>query len=99
MRAHPDNLNSAQRLRRTKGSVIKFLMESICVCIAAYNAESTIARAISSALGEPNVSEVIVVDDASTDLTAARARQCDDGTGRLSVIVREMNGGPAAARN
>jgi succinoglycan biosynthesis protein ExoU len=75
------------------------LNESICVCIAAYNAESTIARAVSSALAQPRVSEVIVVDDASTDLTAATARQGDDGSGRLTIIVLDKNGGPSAARN
>ncbi len=72
---------------------------SICVCIAAYNAQGTIARAIVSALRQSHVTEVIVVDDASTDGTAAVARQCDDGSGRLSVIVLERNGGPSAARN
>jgi succinoglycan biosynthesis protein ExoU len=72
---------------------------STCICIAAYNAESTIARAVSSALQQPEASEVIVVDDASTDATAEIARQCDDGSGRLSVIVLEKNGGPSVARN
>lgn len=72
---------------------------SVCVCIAAYNAEGTIARAITSALRQSHVTEVIVVDDASRDHTAAIARQCDDGSGRLSVIVLERNGGPSVARN
>jgi succinoglycan biosynthesis protein ExoU len=71
----------------------------ICICIAAYNAESTIARAVTSALQQPEASEVIVVDDASADATAAIARQCDDGSGRLSIILQEKNGGPSTARN
>ncbi len=73
--------------------------DSVCVCIAAYNAEGTIARAVTSALSQSSVTEVIVVDDASTDSTAEAARRCDDGSGRLMVIVLERNGGPSTARN
>lgn len=73
--------------------------DSVCVCVAAYNAEGTVARAVTSALQQSHVAEVIVVDDASTDATAERARRCDDGSGRLSVIELERNGGPSAARN
>lgn len=73
--------------------------DSVCVCIAAYNAEGTIARAVTSALSQTHVAEVIVVDDASSDETAEIARRCDDGSGRLSVVVLERNGGPSTARN
>jgi succinoglycan biosynthesis protein ExoU len=69
------------------------------VIIAAFNACDTIGRAVRSALAEDLVQEVIVVDDGSRDETPARARQADDGTGRLSVIVLGKNAGPAAARN
>lgn len=72
---------------------------TVCVIIAAWNAERTIPRAIASALAQPEVSEVIVVDDASTDTTATVARKADDGSGRLSVLRQERNGGPSAARN
>ncbi len=71
----------------------------VAVVIAAYNASATIGRAIRSALAEPEVREVIVVDDKSADDTVDRARAHDDGTGRLSVIAVDENGGPAAARN
>jgi succinoglycan biosynthesis protein ExoU len=74
-------------------------MPSICVIVAAFEADETIARAVASALDHPEVAEVIVVDDASRDATAARARACDDGTGRLRVVRCDVNGGPAAARN
>ena len=74
-------------------------MSQVCVIIAAYGAEDTIRRAVSSALAQPEVSEVIVVDDASTDATATRAAAADDGTGRLQVVKLSANGGPAAARN
>ncbi len=71
----------------------------ITVIIAAYNAEATIKRAILSALGEPQVTEIVVVDDASTDNTVEVARGCDDGSGRLKVFVQDKNAGPSAARN
>ena len=74
-------------------------MRPVCVVIAAHNAEATIARAIASALGEPEVGEVIVVDDRSDDATCASALAADDGTGRLQLIKSPQNRGPAAARN
>ena len=71
----------------------------ITVIIAANNAEKTIGRAILSALAEPQASEIVVVDDASTDNTAAFARGFDDGSGRLKVLMQDVNAGPSAARN
>jgi succinoglycan biosynthesis protein ExoU len=69
------------------------------IIIAAYNAEATIARAVRSALAQPEAREVCVIDDASTDATVEAARACDDGSGRLLVIVQDANAGPSAARN
>ncbi len=71
----------------------------ICVVIPAFDAAATIARAVRSALAEREVSEVIVVDDASRDATAAAAARADDGSGRLRLIRFDANRGPAAARN
>ncbi len=73
--------------------------QHVCVIIAAYNAQSFIARAVSSALTQKNVSEVIVVDDASTDATLAAAQTADDGTQRLKILAQPQNAGPASARN
>jgi succinoglycan biosynthesis protein ExoU len=73
--------------------------EGICVIVAAMNAESTIARAVASALAEPAVREVVVVDDASSDATAHEAWAADDASGRLKVLRAHRNLGPAAARN
>ncbi|OAP39921.1 glycosyl transferase family A [Sinorhizobium glycinis] len=72
---------------------------NVCIIIAAKNAADTIARAIGSALAEPEVAEVVVIDDGSTDDTAAAARAADDASGRLHVVRFEENRGPAAARN
>jgi len=71
----------------------------VAVIIASYNASKTVARAVRSALAEAEVAEVILVDDASTDDTAARAREADDGSGRLRVLRQAENKGPSAARN
>lgn len=74
-------------------------MPSICVVIAAYNAQATVARSVASALTQDDVAEVVVVDDASTDATAATARAADDGSGRLQILQLPVNSGPSAARN
>src|ERR1700758_3069970 len=72
---------------------------SVDVIIAARNCSGTAGRAISSALACAAVRTVFVIDDASTDETAAAARNEDDGTGRLVVETLPVNKGPAAARN
>lgn len=71
----------------------------VVVVIPAFDSEATVARAISSALGQGSAVEVVVVDDCSRDATAAAARAADDGTGRLTVLQLAQNGGPAGARN
>ncbi|NJM33709.1 MAG: glycosyltransferase family 2 protein [Rhodomicrobium sp.] len=71
----------------------------VSVIVAARNAEATIAKAVRSALAQPAVSEVIVVDDVSTDRTAAAASRADDGSGRLKILTAPANLGPAGARN
>lgn len=72
---------------------------TVCVIIAAKNAEATIGRAIASALREPCVDEVIVVDDGSDDATAQASLDAGDATGRLQVVALDRNQGPAFARN
>jgi succinoglycan biosynthesis protein ExoU len=72
---------------------------SVAVIISAYNAAATIGRAVRSALLQDEISECIVVNDASIDATASAAAAADDGTGRLRIINMPHNSGPAAARN
>lgn len=72
---------------------------TVCVIIAARNAESTIARAVASALREKRVSEVVVVDDGSQDATGQAALEVNDPTGRLHLLRLDRNQGPAHARN
>jgi succinoglycan biosynthesis protein ExoU len=71
----------------------------IAVIIAARNAAGTIGAAVRSALSQPETSEVIVVDDGSTDNTGASALAAAAGDPRLRVLRPEANVGPAAARN
>jgi glycosyltransferase involved in cell wall biosynthesis len=69
----------------------------ISVIIPAYQAEHFVAGAVHSALRQTHRTlEVIVVDDGSTDGTAARLASITDP--RLRVL-RQENAGTAAARN
>lgn len=72
----------------------------VSVVIPAYNAAGTIARAIGSALRQtiPDI-EVLVVDDASTDNTAAVVEELAAADPRVRLLRQRVNGGPAAARN
>lgn len=67
----------------------------VSVIVPAYNAAATIAACVES-LSKQTVRplEVIVVDDASTDRTAAIAARCG-----VRVIRLEKNSGPGVARN
>ncbi|AHK45826.1 MULTISPECIES: glycosyltransferase family 2 protein [Ensifer] len=66
--------------------------------IAAFKAADTITRAIDSALAQEDVSvEVIVVDDASQDNTAAVVEAIADP--RIRLIRLPANRGPGGARN
>jgi succinoglycan biosynthesis protein ExoU len=69
------------------------------VVIAAWNRADTIERAVRSALAQEAVSAVIVIDDGSTDDTAARASRCNPRDNRVLVKRLHSNVGPAAARN
>lgn len=66
----------------------------VTVLIPAYNAEQFLRSAVDTVRSQSvNVEEILVVDDASSDGTAALAE-------RLGVrVLRASHGGPAAARN
>ncbi len=69
------------------------------VIIAAYNAATTLARAVGSALAQAETAEVCIVDDASSDGTAEIAAALAREDQRVVFIRQEKNAGPAAARN
>ena len=65
----------------------------VAVVVPAYNEEHLVAETLA---GIPDfVDRIYVVDDASPDATAQRARDAADA--RTEVIVREQNGGVGAA--
>lgn len=69
----------------------------VSVIIPTYNRARYLGEAIDSALGQTFCDlEVLVVDDASTDDTAAVLARYGE---RIRVIGLERNGGPSAARN
>jgi len=65
-------------------------VEKVAVLIPAFCEEATVAEVVASACAY--VRDVIVVDDASTDETAARAEAAG-----ATVIRRSVNGGKGAA--
>tara|TARA_A100001391_G_scaffold188957_2_gene159969 strand:- start:45006 stop:45983 length:978 start_codon:yes stop_codon:yes gene_type:complete len=72
---------------------------TVGVIIAAYNAAPTISRAVTSSLAQSLVSEVIVIDDCSSDDTVELAEQAAQSDSRFSLIRQPFNQGPSAARN
>jgi hypothetical protein len=72
----------------------------LSVIIAAWNAGPTIEAAVRSALDQRDVDlECVVVDDASTDDTAAVLARLAAEDGRLVVARMATNGGVSEARN
>lgn len=66
------------------------------IIIPAYNASAFLAEAIESALAQTHApSQVVVVDDGSTDDTAAVAERFCDAV----MLLRQPNAGVSAARN
>ncbi len=74
--------------------------DSVTVLIPAYNAGLFLHRAVHSALNQtwPPL-EVLVVDDCSTDDTAAVAQKLSLAGPHVRLVRLHENGGPAKARN
>ena len=84
----------ARRVTSTSGHA-----PPVAVLVAAYNEELVIGACVRSILGSDHAAlQVVVVDDGSTDATAARATEAGSGDERLRV-VRQPNGGKASALN
>ena len=72
---------------------------TVSVVIPAYNAEKTLRRTLECVLNQTlSALQVILVDDGSTDSTAAIARNMAEKDPRLTVISRE-NLGISSTRN
>jgi cellulose synthase/poly-beta-1,6-N-acetylglucosamine synthase-like glycosyltransferase len=69
---------------------------TVSVVIPAYNAAATITRALGSVFGQTvPATEIIVVDDGSTDATAAVVGEFAPAV----TLIQQPNGGVGAARN
>lgn len=70
------------------------------IAMTAFNAEDTIARALTSALAQDwRPVEILVVDDASSDGTADRISAVAAAHPEVRLVRHERNQGVAAARN
>src|SRR5262249_48749136 len=75
-------------------------MSLVSIIVPAYNRESSLKRAIKTALDQTvNDIEVIVVDDGSKDKTAMVAELYADADPRVRLMRHETNRGAQAARN
>ena len=72
----------------------------VSVLIPAYNAEHCIGRAIGSVLAQTEQDfEILVIDDASSDTTAALVEAAAARDPRIRLLRARENGGPGLARN
>ncbi len=75
-------------------------MPLVSVIIPAFNSASLIGNAVGSAQAQSEGRiEIIVVDDASTDGTAAVVESLAAADARVRLLRMKRNGGPGAARN
>ena len=75
---------------------------SVSVIIPVYNAAKYLAQAVESALQQPEVGEVVLVDDGSTDDSFTHAQTlCDAHPERVRLYTHEgrVNCGPGKTRN
>jgi glycosyltransferase involved in cell wall biosynthesis len=73
----------------------------VSVVMPVFNAERYVKEAVESAVNLPEVGEVIMIDDASTDASLAICRQLEKQHQKIRVILHAdgKNGGVAASRN
>ncbi len=72
----------------------------VTVVIPCFNAAKTLTAAVESVLAQGDIGvEVILVDDCSTDDTAALARALSERHANVSMLGHAVNAGPGPARN
>lgn len=71
----------------------------ISLIVPCYNHAVTLVRAVASGLRQSFLQEIVVVDDGSTDDSAAVARELGCGDPRIRLIATPHNLGPGSARN
>ena len=71
----------------------------VSVIIPCFNHAGTLERAVTSALGQTSIFEVIIIDDASTDRSPEVAQNLVTHNAKVQLFRQENNAGPGAARN
>jgi glycosyltransferase involved in cell wall biosynthesis len=71
----------------------------VSIIIPCFNHASTLERAVVSALKQSGVTEVLIVDDCSSDQSASVADTLAVRDGRVHTRILEVNSGPGVARN
>ncbi|MBC3757756.1 glycosyltransferase family 2 protein [Hyunsoonleella sp. SJ7] len=74
---------------------------SVSVIIPAYNCERFIEKAIRSALSQPEVYEVLVINDGSTDQTLSISKKIEKSNQKVKILYHKngVNRGRSASRN
>lgn len=73
---------------------------TVSVIMPAYNAESTLMRAVLSVVHQTFTDwQLLIIDDASTDNTLSIAKKISAEDLRISVVSSRVNQGAAASRN
>ncbi|WP_052823442.1 glycosyltransferase family 2 protein [Neotamlana sedimentorum] len=74
---------------------------SLSIIIPVYNAERFITKAVESACEQPEVTEIVVIDDGSTDATQEIVNQLQDADIRIKLYhhPNKVNKGRSASRN
>jgi len=93
-------LRSAARYNVRLQAVLENKMEDSCclsVVIPAYNEEATLAGVVAEVLKLPQVLEVIVVDDGSTDRTRQICEEQLSHLPRVRIVIQPRNGGKCEA--
>lgn len=74
---------------------------NVSVIIPVYNAAAYLQQAVTSALEQPQVKEVVLIEDGSTDGSPDVCRRCADLDHRVRLLTHAdgANHGPGASRN
>lgn len=91
-----------ERPRTSPVASVRARLPLVTVVVPAYNCQRTLPRCLRSLVAQTYPTErveLIVVDDGSTDATAACAVETIGDWAGAFLLVRQANGGPARARN
>ena len=69
----------------------------LAVLVPVFNEESTLREVISRILSQPAISEVVFIDDGSTDRSAAIGRSIAAANAKVRFLRHETNLGKGAA--